>query len=173
MKSLTAFKRGVAKVRRDWQEGHYEAALREVDRLLKEWPDNPRLLVMWADLIQLQDATNGPSLGEAKSAYQRAAELEGDGSPALVELGHFLYSLDDDAKSANKIFDKAITAYRRLLIEALLGRAKALHEMGRVSEARACLDEAYMLRLRDPDGPDLTTTFEEIMGQLNELLHAG
>src|SRR5262249_25621094 len=173
MKPLTTFKRGVAKVRRDWKEGRYEVALAEVDRLLKEWPDNPQLLVMWADLIQLQEQANGSSLEGAKAAYRRAAELDGEGSPALVELGHFLYALEDDAKSASKAYEKAIVAYRRLLIEALLGKAKALHEMERVTEARACLDEAYMLRLRDPERTDRSGTFEEIMGQLNELVHAG
>jgi tetratricopeptide (TPR) repeat protein len=173
MKSIGTFKRGVTKVRRDWQEGRYEAALGEVDRLLSEWPDNPQLLVMRADLIQLQERTDGPPLEDAKAAYRRAAELEGKFPAALVDLGYFLYAVEDDAKAANKTFDKAIVACRRLLVEALLGRAKTLHEMGRVSEARACLDEAYMLRLRDPNGPDLSRTFEEIMGQLNELLHAG
>jgi tetratricopeptide (TPR) repeat protein len=173
MKPTTTFKRGVAKARRDWQEGRYDVALEEVARLLKEWPDNPQLLVMWSDLIQLQEKTNGPSLEDAKGAYQRAADLEGAFPAALVELGHYVYAVEDDAKAANKIYDKAIVAGRRLLIEALLGRAKALHEMERLAEARACLDEAYMLRLRDPNGPDLSSTFEELMEQLNELLHAG
>jgi tetratricopeptide (TPR) repeat protein len=173
MKPLTTFKRGVAKVRRDWKEGRYDNALAEVDRLLKEWPDNPQLLVMWADLVQLQEKANGPSLEDAKAAYRRAVELDGECSPGLVELGHFLYALEDDAKSASKTYEKAIVAYRRLLIEVLLGKAKALHEMERVAEARACLDEAYMLRLRDPERTDLSSTFEEIMGQLNKLVHAG
>jgi tetratricopeptide (TPR) repeat protein len=136
MKPTTTFKRGVAKARRDWQEGRYDVALEEVDRLLKEWPDNPQLLVMWADLIQLQENTNGPSLEDTKSAYRRGAELEDEYPAALVELGHFLYALEDDAKSANKTYEKAIVACRRLLIEALLGGAKALYEIERVSEAR-------------------------------------
>ena len=55
MKPLANFKRGVAKVRRSWQAGEYARALAEVSQLLKEWPDNPQLLIMWADLIQLQD----------------------------------------------------------------------------------------------------------------------
>ena len=172
MKPIATFKRRVAKARRDWQEGRVAVALAEVDRLLKEWPDNPQLLVMWADLAQLQKQKNGAALDEAKAAYQRAAALGGEFPSALVELGHFHYSLEDDAKAANKTFERAVVACRRLLIEALLGKAKALHEMERITEARACLDEAYMLRLRDPNGPDLSSTFEEIMEQLNELLHA-
>jgi tetratricopeptide (TPR) repeat protein len=171
MKSTTTFKRGVAKVRRDWQEGHYDVALKGVDRLLKDWPDNPQLLVMWADLIQLQEKTEGPSLDDAKAAYRRAVELEEEYPSALVELGHFLYALEDDPRSANKVYEKAIVACRRLLIEALLGKAKALHEIGGISEARACLDEAYMLRLRDPDNTDLSGTFEEVMGALNQWIH--
>jgi tetratricopeptide (TPR) repeat protein len=173
MKSLTTFKRGVAKVRRDWSDGRVDIALAEVDRLLQEWPDNPQLLVMWADLIQLQERTNGPSLEDAKAAYQRAAALEGEFPAALVELAHFTYALEDDAKTANKTFDKAIVACRRLLIEALLGKAKALHEMERTAEARACLDEAYMLRLRDPNKPDFSSTFEDVMEQFNGLAHVG
>src|ERR1700736_5456006 len=89
MKPVTALKRGLAKVRRDWQAGHYDRALAEVNRLLIEWPDNPHLLVMWADLIQLQEADDGPTLEEAKAAYRRAADLDSDSPAALIELGHF------------------------------------------------------------------------------------
>ncbi len=173
MKSITTFKRGVAKARREWQESRVDVALAEVDQLLAEWPDNPQLLVMWADLVQLQESKNGPTPEEAAAAYRRAADLEGDLPGALVELGHYIYSVEDDAKAAMKAFDKAILASRRLLIEALLGKAKALQELGRITEARACLDEAYMLRLRDPNGADDSRAFEEIMEQLNEFLHAG
>jgi tetratricopeptide (TPR) repeat protein len=173
MKSMTAFKRGVAKARRDWKQGHYDVALTEVNQLLADWPDNPQLLVMWADLVQLQQQMTGPTIEEAAAAYRRAADLEGDLPGALVELGHFLYSVHDDAKSASKAFDKAIIAGRRLLIEALLGKAKAMQEMGRVADARACLDEAYMLRLRDRNGADDSRTFAGIMEQLTEFLDAG
>jgi predicted Zn-dependent protease len=143
MKSLKAFKHGLAKVKRDWLARRYDRALAEVNRLLQEWPDNPHLLVTWADLIQLQDSHEGPTLAEAKAAYQRATELDSESPAPLVELGHFLYALDDDATTANKAFSKAISLCKNLLTEALVGQAKALTELGFKSEALACLAEAY------------------------------
>jgi tetratricopeptide (TPR) repeat protein len=171
MKPTNSFKRGVAKARREWQAGRYDKSLAEVSRLLREWPDNPQLLVMWADLIQLQDDDQGPSLDDARSAYRRAAELDNQSPGALIELGHFCYAIDDNAPAAAKAFDKAIDLCKRLLIEALIGRAKALDELGRGKEALASLAEAFTLQTRDGSARNGVGT-DEILEQLRELAGA-
>ena len=145
MKTTASFKRGLAQVKREWQAGRYDRALSAVNRLLDDWPDNPRLLVAWADLVQLQDGANGPTLDEAKAAYQRSADLDDQSPAALTELGHFLYAVEDDAKAADQVFAKAAALSRRQLREALLARTKALLELGRKAEAFGCLREAIAL----------------------------
>ena len=168
MKPLGPFKRGLARVRQEWRSGRYAAALAETSRLLKQWPDNPQLLVTWADLIQLQDAEEGPTLAEAKAAYRRAAVLD-DQSPApLIELGHYLYAIEDDAKAASPLFTKAVSLARRQLRQALMAQAKALMELDRKREAFGCLKEA--IALESSNGKAAAGEGEaEILDQLKEL----
>jgi predicted Zn-dependent protease len=171
MKPVSAFKRGVAKVRREWLAERYDRALAEVARLLEEWPDNPHLLVMWADLIQLQEREDGASLDDARTAYQRAAELENDSPAALIELSHFLFAIDDDAEAASKAFGKCVHLCKRLLVEALLGHAEALRELERHRDANAALAEAYWLQTHDRrNGGGVQT--EQIRERLRELKQA-
>lgn len=145
MKSLKSYKQGVAKVRRNWLAGRFKHALAEVNRLLVEWPDNPFLLISLADLIQLQESDDGPTLQEAKAGNVRAMELDRESPAPLIELGHYQYVLDDDAAAASRSFAKAIRICKSMLTEALVGQAKALTELGRKSEALRCLAEAQWL----------------------------
>lgn len=139
-------KRGLAQVRRQWRTGRYDRALAQVDRLLKDWPDNPHLLILRGNLIQLQEDDAGPTLKDAKRALQRAVDLDEESPSALIELGHFLNASEDDAKAAAKCFAKAIRLCKRLLKEALLAQAKVLSELDRRPEALACLTEVYWLQ---------------------------
>jgi tetratricopeptide (TPR) repeat protein len=168
IKSSTAMKQGLARVRRQWRAGHYARALAEVERLLESWPDNPRLLTMRGNLIQVQENEEGSTLQDAKRALQRAVDLDEESPHAWIELGHFLNASEDDAEAAAKCFAKAIRLSKRLLKEALLGQAKALSELDRRSEALACLTEAYWLRAhpeRSANGP----SEQEILEQLEAL----
>ena len=171
MKPTSSLRRGLARIRREWRAGQYANALAHADRLRRDWPDNPQLLVLWAGLVQLQDTEDGPTLDDAKAAYQRAVELD-DQSPApLIELGHFLYAVQDDAEAASKYFDKAIDLCKRLLKEALLGQAKALAELERNAEAFACIAQSYWLQSGNGkalNGPES----EAILEQLKDLSHA-
>src|SRR5438128_3006103 len=142
-------KRGLAQVRREWRAGRYGRALAEVDRLLKQWPNNPHLLIMQGNLIQLQDDNEGPTLKDAKLALRHAVDLDEESPRALIELGHFLYACEDDAKAAAKCFAKAIRLCKRQLKEALTEQAKVLSELERRSEALACLTEVYWLQSRN------------------------
>ena len=65
-------------------------------------------------------------------------ERRAGGNPPLVigtaqqhgqlrsELGHFLDGVDDDPRAASKAYADGVAAARRLLIEGLIGQAKAL-----------------------------------------------
>jgi len=146
MKSTGSFKRGLTKVRREWLAAHYDRALAEVSRLLNEWPDNPRLLIFWADLIQLQDTDEGPSLADAKAAYQRAIELSENSPEALTELGLFIYALEDNAQAALPYFEQAAEVCWSFLEQALVGQAEACAELERWSEAAALLREVHRIQ---------------------------
>ncbi len=146
MKTLKTYKQGLAKVKREWLARRYDRAIAEADRMLGEWPDNPHLLVLWAHLVELQETEEGPpTLEDAKAAYQRAVELDSESPEPLIEFGHYLYALDDDAAAAEKMFSRAIRLCKSLLTEALVGKAKALDELGRKTEALECFTEAYWL----------------------------
>ena len=156
MKATGSLKRGLARIRRAWLARKFDVAFAQADNLLKEWPDNPHLLVLWADLVQLLDTQEGPTLADAKAAYQRAAELDKESPEALIGLGHFLYAIEDDAKAASDCFAKAITLCRDWLRQTLKGKAEALSEIGRHQEAFECLAEAHWLAQREgkeTDGP--------------------
>jgi Tfp pilus assembly protein PilF len=146
MKSTLWFKRGVARVRREWRAGRNERALAEVSRLLVEWPDNPQLLIMWADLVQLQESDEGPSLAQAKAAYQRALDLDENSSEVLNELGLFLYAVEDYAKAALPYFERAADLCAVNLERALLAKAEACAELEQWSEAAAALRIVHRLQ---------------------------
>ena len=97
-------------------------------------------------MIQLAD--HGPSLNEARACLQRAVDL-GDGTPnPHLELGHFTFAVADDAKASLNHFDHAFALSRRLLQDALVGKAKALAELDRREDPLACLAETYWFQDR-------------------------
>jgi tetratricopeptide (TPR) repeat protein len=171
MKPTSSLTRGLAAVRRDWRAGRFIKALREVSRLLETWPDNPHLLVLWSNLVQLQDDEPTPSLEEAQAAQERASELDEESPETWLELANFVDAINDDPATAVKHYQKAIGLSKRLLVESLLGQAKALSELGQKQEALAFLAEAYniqnVLNGKSPVGAHV----DEILEQLHELAH--
>jgi tetratricopeptide (TPR) repeat protein len=173
LKTIESLKRGVRKARRLWSEEHFDQALSEVERLLKVWPNNPRLLVMRADLIQLQDDVDGiPTLEDAKSDLELAADLDEDSPDALIELGYFLFVHDDDAKEALKRFDKAVYLCVDLFTQALVGHAEALAELGQETKALSSLMMACSLVGRYP-GSVREHVLARIKSLMNSTLEAG
>ncbi len=139
-------KDGLAKVGQDWQARRYDSALGEVVRLLDLSPGNPTLLVLRAQLTQLQeDDSFGPSLHNVLKDLKLAATLDQYSPTPLIELGYFTYAIQDDAEKASRYFQKAIGLCRELLTEALIGQAKSYYELGQDSDAFACLVEAHSL----------------------------
>jgi tetratricopeptide (TPR) repeat protein len=174
LKAIESLKRGVSKARRLWSEGRVDRALSEVERLLKVWPNNPHLLVMRAELIQLQDDVDGtPTLEDAKSDLELAAGLDEDSPEALIELGYFLFVNDDDAKEALKRFDKAVYLCVDLFTQALVGHAEALAELGQETKALSSLMMACSLVGRYP-GSVRESVLQRIKGLMMEsTLEAG
>ena len=144
MNNLRGFKQKLASVSRLWGEQDYDAALAEVESLLESWPGNAHLHVLWASLVQLQDVPHY-TLDDAKQALQQAVELDKESPAAAIELGHFLDQVDDDPHAASKAYAEGIARARQLLIDALIGQAKASRQLDKKEEFRRCLLEILQL----------------------------
>lgn len=144
MKPTTSFKKRVAEIRTLVAEQKFAVALDAVDSLLREWQDQPALLVLRGEIIQLMDE-DGPSLEEAEAALKRATTLDDRNADSWLEFAHYQFAVVDDAKAAEKSFSRAISESCETLISALIGRAGALEELGRRRDAFDCLSVAKYL----------------------------
>ena len=125
---MAGYKRATAEIRSLRGRRKFAEALASVDALLEEWPDQPALLVLRGELVQLQDE-KGPPLEDAAASLKRATALDERNADAWLELGHFQFAVEDDAKAAEKSFGSSIAASSESLIAALIGRAGALEEL--------------------------------------------
>lgn len=144
MSSLRALKQRLSNVSRLWDEEDYDEALTEVETLLETWPGNPRLHVLKASLVQLQEEPRY-DLDEAKHALQRAIELDRESPTAAIELGHFLDKVEDDPQAAVKAYAEGVEAARHLLIDGLIGQAKVYQQLDRKEDFFRCLLEILSL----------------------------
>jgi tetratricopeptide (TPR) repeat protein len=165
MNTLATFKKGLARIAALSSRGDYEGALARVGELLRSWPDNPHLLLMQAELIQL-GGESSPALADARAALERSAALDPEAPQTHLELGQFKFAVEDAAKDAVKDFDRAIALCQRLLREALTGKAKALAELGKREEALGCLAAAYWQQTQTSNGnghaKEILTSLEEL-----------
>jgi tetratricopeptide (TPR) repeat protein len=146
--STPTFKQRLGKVLRQWGAGQYDVTLREVEKLLEAMPGNAQLHILWASLVQLQEKPTH-RLDEAKKALQRADALDKNSPAAALELGHYLDGVEDDPQAASKAFSEGILTARRLLIDGLLGQARALLQLDKREDALKCLMEALYLANMD------------------------
>jgi tetratricopeptide (TPR) repeat protein len=144
MSNLRALKQRLSNVSRLWDEEDYDEALAEVETLLETWPGNPHLHVLKASLVQLQEEPKY-GLDEAKQALQRAIELDKDSPTASIELGHFLDNVEDDPQAAVKAYAEGVAAARHLLIDGLIGQAKAYRQLEKKEDFFRCILEILYL----------------------------
>jgi lipopolysaccharide biosynthesis regulator YciM len=144
MSNLRGLKQKLSIVSRLWEEKDYDTALAEVESLLKIWPGNAHLYILWASLVQLQE---GPKhdLDEAKQALQQAVELDRGSPAAAIELGSFLDNVEDNPQAASKAYSEGVATARRLLIEGLIGQAKVFRQLEKREEFLRCLLELLHL----------------------------
>lgn len=170
MKHSSSYKRTVLKIQKQCDSGKYSQALKLADDLLRDWPDQPQLLVLRGRLIQLQESPSGPTLDDAKSAFERAIDLDPESPAALIELGHYFYAVEDDSKRAAQCFEQAVHLTKQLLKDALMGQAKALSDLNHDQEALDCLIETYWLHPGNGKHSDPDET--EVKERIGELLAA-
>jgi tetratricopeptide (TPR) repeat protein len=149
MNSIRSFKQKLAVVSRLWEEKDYDAALSQVEDLLKTWPGNAHLHILWASLVQLQENPKH-SLDDAKQALQRAIDLDRSSPSGPIELGHFLDAVEDNPQAAARAYAEGVAAARQSLIEGLIGQAKALLQLGKREDALKCVLEVLHLAEAEP-----------------------
>ncbi len=135
MRSTQNYRTRLAQISRLWAEQDYDAALSNVEDLSSQWPGNAHLRVLWSNLIQLQHKPQH-DLSEARQALRQAIDLDETSPEAAIELGHYLHNVEDNARGAAKAFSAAAANARSLLVEALVGEARALIELGKKEDAR-------------------------------------
>jgi lipopolysaccharide biosynthesis regulator YciM len=149
MNNLRGFKQKLSIVTRLWENQDYDRALAQVESLLEAWPGNAHLHVLWAGLVQLTDDPKH-ELKAARQALQQAVELDKDSPAAAIELGHFLDNVDDDPQAATKAYAEGVGAARKLLIEGLIGQARAYRQLDKREDFRRCLLEVLHLNRFEP-----------------------
>lgn len=162
---MSEFQKSLNRVARASKHADYESACAELCNLLRRWPDNPYLLRLHAELTQLS-AHGGEPLESAKKNLQRATELDPESPQAHVELGHYLFAVEGNSRSALEQFDRALALAQECLLDALQGKAKAVADLGRREEALGCLAKAYWVQTqgngRNGHGKKILESLEEL-----------
>jgi hypothetical protein len=76
---------------------------------------------------------------------QQAIELDRTSPAGAIELGHFLDAVEDNPRAASKAYSEGVAGARQLLIEGLIGQAKALLQLDKSEGALRCLLEVLHL----------------------------
>lgn len=95
----------------------------------------PSELVLKGGLIQLTPDDGTYELSDAEAAFVQALELDPDYIPALIELGSFYYSVEDNPAKASELFERAVRLGREQLTEAVIGLTGCLEEIRSREEA--------------------------------------
>jgi tetratricopeptide (TPR) repeat protein len=144
MSHLRGFKQKITAIARLQESKAFDQALAEVDAAIESWPGNAHLHVLRSRLVQLQEEP-AIELDEAKTSLQKAVELEKNSPEAAIELGYFLDNVEDDAAAASKAFSDGVAIARKLLIDGLIGQAKAFRQLGKKRQfLRALLEVLHL-----------------------------
>jgi hypothetical protein len=117
---------------------------------------------------------------EAKQALQQAVDLDKGSPAAAIELGNFLDNVEDDPRAASKAYADGVAAARQLLLDGLIGQAKAFRQLNKREEFLHCLVEVLHLarfeinqkrtKAEEPGGDIL---FELLRSHFHAIQHKG
>lgn len=102
-------------------------ALLEIQELERTAKVSPRLLVLKAMCLQLSKE-DGP-LEDVESALQEALSLDDEYVDAYLELGWFLYAVQDQTAQAQAAFDRALHLLRKQNFEVIRGLLACAEEL--------------------------------------------
>ena len=84
------------------------SVLAEIEDELAMRP-SAELWILRGDALQLSDDDDDDVIEEVESSYRQALELDPNSADAYESLGHFLFSVHDDAGASIEFFRRAIT----------------------------------------------------------------
>ena len=103
------------------------SALLEIQELEQTVKMSPRLLVLKAMCLLLSEE-DGP-LEDVESALRAALSLDDEYVDAYLELGWFLYAVQDQTTEAQAAFDRALHVLRKLNCEVIRGLLACAEEL--------------------------------------------
>jgi len=119
---------------------------------------SPYLLTVKSQVIQLTDECNCYTLENAEESLLRAIQLEPKNVDAHVEIGYFYYAVSAQSDKAIPFFECAEKYAEEFLLDAILGKAKALVDLDKTNEAQLFLSESYFAK--HPDVEDFLQMLE-------------
>ena len=113
----------------DLFEAHdFDGVVRLLEEIKLRRPlDLPELLLL-GRAIQLGSAET-LTLEQAEASYAEILERDGDYVPGLLDMGWFLFAVQDDASRALPYFDRALELSKRHLEEAEDGKGQCEEEI--------------------------------------------
>jgi tetratricopeptide (TPR) repeat protein len=145
--------------------GYYEQALPYLERVLRQTPDNARVLVL-AGQVQLE--VSRPELAE--SCFQRALAMDAKSADALIGLGDVAAQRGRD-QQASEFYGRAFEADSQSA-EAANGLGLALAKLGQPDRAREFLEKAIALRRDYADAINNLGVLYTQVGKLNDAVAA-
>jgi hypothetical protein len=110
--------------------GDYVAALEIVYKAEQEGKTSPELLLIKGACVQLAENTDFPA-EKAFEIYSELLRRRPMDPRALNEMGHFLLNVKGDAQGARRYFNRCLTVYGQLYLEAARGLVRVDSERGR------------------------------------------
>jgi tetratricopeptide (TPR) repeat protein len=135
--------------------GDVKSALLEIEALERTANLTPRLLVLKAMCLQLSEE-DGP-LEEVEIALRAALSMDDEYIDAHLELGWFLYAVQDQTSEGKKHFDEALHLLRKLNSEAIRGLLACAEELTPEEsqvELRAKLGNLLLTEIQDKKAED-------------------
>lgn len=122
-----------------FREKHFREAARAFGDVLVACPTFVPSLLMRAAALQLDDSPDISAEGgldSARNLLKRAVDASGRGAPALVDLAHFVYAIEDNSVEAEPLFHEGVSAALGVLEDGWTGLLGALCEQGKFRDAK-------------------------------------
>ncbi len=144
--------------------GAFDDALTLIDSLIEQYPYCAMLWTKRGKLMQLAD-DDKISLNDIQASFERACILAPSDPEPQLELGYFLYAVQDDAKAGSTHFAAAVTQADDSLRDALAGHLRCAVELGDDITTTSLLDRMRQVFSAD----DLDALCDEIGIKLSKM----
>lgn len=108
--------------------GEYRVAMDRIEKMEKEGVIPPDLLVLKAICIQLGPGEQKYELGDVENELEIALQIDSECVEALIEAAQYWFYVENDAKKALPLFQKAFEISKSQIAEAVAGVSKCLCE---------------------------------------------